>query len=231
MAEKINGIFLTRRKHTSGSLVTTFLTDEEGLKSFYFRGGEKKSAMLYPLAEGSVIYSPNKRMDLLPMSGFESLHPDNFAYDPRRGAIAFFIAELLMKCTTENNPDAALYERTSTLREALNNEDRVALLPLYALVLLMDPLGICIAVDREEHSGQVLDIQDGVIRGGIDSEKTPGGRMINWLADQLTETASSIVLSREESNQLLRLLLHYYAEHFPGVHKMKSLEVLHETMN
>jgi recombinational DNA repair protein (RecF pathway) len=228
MAEKVEGIFLARRKHTSGSIIAIFLT-EEGLKSYYFRGGEKKSATLYPLSQGTIVYSPGNRTDLQRMSGFELDHTDNFILDPRRLTLAFFMAELLMKCTTENNPDPELFKITKDISRSINEDDGLALVIPKAMIRLMDPLGIRVAIDSTQRERQVFDLFSGEIRNGLSSENAPSGDVVNWIADELC--AHETPTDRETAYKALQLLLKYFTLHFPGVQHMKSLEVLHETMN
>lgn len=227
MSDSIEGIFLSKRKHTGGSLIVTILS-ENGLMSFYFRGGEKKAQHLFPMAYGTIIYQQNARSELHNMSAFELKEYHQYIEDPRRVAIAFFTAELLMKCTAEHNPDVYLFERTKDLIVALNERSPKSL-PLYVLLWLTDPLGIRIDVENNDDDHQVFDLNEGRIGGGIATNQKAGGVVVELIKSYLNSD-NERNYDRSIYRQAVSLMLHYYAEHYPGVARMKSVEVLYETM-
>lgn len=227
MSNTVEGIFLSKRKHTGGSLIVTVLT-ENGLMSFYYRGGEKKAQHLFPMAAGTVVYNQNSRSDLHNMTSFELEEYHDFIQDPRRVAIAFFAAELLLKCTAEHNPDAYLFQRSKNVLKELNVRSPKSL-PLFILLELTDPLGIRIDSSEEVEQAQIFDLNEGTIAQGIESNTNASGVPVNLIANYLKGSFENN-FDRAVYRQSVSLMLQYYAEHYPGVARMKSVEVLYETM-
>jgi recombinational DNA repair protein (RecF pathway) len=228
MAEKIEGILLSRVQHTSGAFVVTFLTENEGLKSFYFRGGQKKGGTVFPLAHGTIIFTQRTASGMPSMSGFELIGNSGFTSDPRRVSIAFFLSELITRCTAAENPDARLYQTLRSITELLSSEVSVKNLPLRCLVEIMLPLGISPTLEAT-HGPLVFDLAEGTIRKGTSSERTPGGEEITLIAAQMG-LENVIAPSQEIAQRALNVLLLYYKQHFPGIERLKTLEVLRETM-
>lgn len=227
MSDKLEGIVLSKRKHTGGSLIVTVLS-ENGLVSFYFRGGEKKGQHLFPMACGTIIYKQNARSELHNMTSFDLEQHHRFIQDPRRVAISFFVAELLMKCTAEHNPDPHLYARCKALVHELD-ERAPKSLPLFILIELTHPLGIRIDLEADTKQRLVFDVQDGKIGHGIESELNPSGIAVQLIANYLNAEYSDL-FERGVYRVAVAILLRYYAEHYPNVARMKSVEVLNETM-
>lgn len=227
MSNTVEGIVLSKRKHTNSSLIVTVLT-ENGLMSFYYRGGEKKAQHLFPMASGTVIYNQNSRSELHNMSSFELEDFQNFIQDPRRVAIAFFTSELLLKCTAEHNPDAYLFAQSKHILKELNVRSPKTL-PLFVLLELTDPLGIRIDGKSETNYAQVVDLHEGKIVHGSVSTTQTGVEALTLISNYLRADFEH-KYDRAVYRQAVRLMLQYYAEHFPGVARMKSVEVLYETM-
>lgn len=225
MSEKIEGILLSKVQHTSGAVVLNFLTDQ-GLKAFYFRGAQKKGSLLFPLAVGSIVYAP-KTTGLSNMFSFDLIENGSFTADPRRVAVAFFIAELLARCAVAENPDPYLYANVLEIVRDLNQAKNTRELAVKYLVQLLEPLGISPMI--ESMDSPVFDLLNGVIRTGSHGETTPGGEEVHLISKFLSDE-NDVSMKHETVQRAVDLLIKYYKQHFPSVERLKSLEVLRETM-
>lgn len=148
--------------------------------------------------------------------------------DPAANAQALFATELLHRLLREASPDRTLFQ---FLRESLRELDRLhsprrASWHLKLMTGLTYHLGLLPRTDGYRE-GMILDAEEGSFRDLRRSEEAERRASSALLYRFLTEgDPLAIPLSHRERNDLMRLLLDYFACHFPEVGRMQSPAIL-----
>ena len=105
-------ILLNRISYSESSLIVTYYTFENGIQKFIFQGGKKKAHQLFPLSLSEITYYKRPDSDLGKLTSAESYQLlKEVPFNPIKSTIAFFIAEVLLKClkTEESEKDLFLF--------------------------------------------------------------------------------------------------------------------------
>jgi recombinational DNA repair protein (RecF pathway) len=78
------GILLHRISYSESSLVATFLTKNDGIKKFLFKGGKKKSPQLFPLSISELTFYGRKESELLNLTSLDPIGSQSFQFSPIR---------------------------------------------------------------------------------------------------------------------------------------------------
>ncbi len=224
-----NGILIHKSPYSSSSLLTTFYTEKNGLQKFIFKGGKKKAHGLFPLADLELTFY-GRNSELFNLTSAEPISPFTFQFDPIKSTLAFFFAEVTLKCVLMNDPDVQLYDLLKKYANAMNENDEIQLFPISFLIELSDLLGILPL--RNEASARVFNIDTGNFQQSLSKElRTFEGPAIDLLIQIIDKKRLTSIPHREIRNEALRIYLNYFAIHIPKFQELKSYEILKEVLN
>ncbi len=222
------GIILQRRTYSETSLIVKAYTRSGGLQSFIFKGGKKKAHGIFPCSLSELEFYDRNESDLLHLTSVSNYESLDFPFDPVRGTIAFFIAEVIQKCVHPNEPDKPLYAFVENAIKELNSLENVRHFPVGFLFQLSNHLGVQPQVIHPE--GMYFSLEDGLIdqhgHRAIHAETGEGVRLIRSLAQH-----HEISASREAREHALQILLRYLQFHIPGFTHPDSYDIVREVLH
>ncbi len=235
---KAQGIVLHTIKYGDSSLVAHILTDEIGRQSYIVqgvkssRGHGNKAAMLQPmfLIEFVGLETPHSQMDR--MRDMRMSYPlQTVPFDVRKSTIALFMAEVLYKLIREVEPNSSLFEFIRHSVIALDEmESGIANFHLWFLARMSAFLGFY--PSNEYRTDNVFDITNGSYtpttpQHGIVIDKG-NAQLLNRLLCLDVGELPTLQLSRQQRNDFLRSLLHYFGYHLDAIGRIQSLHILGE---
>lgn len=239
MLQRTAGIVLRTLKYKDGYLIADVYTEMCGRASFQVpvprsRKSLVKSVLFQPLAMVELEADFRPSTSIYKVKEVKSLHPFvSLPYDPRKSAIAFFLAEFLYRAVREeaqNGPlFAYLHHSIVWLDECTSG---FANFHLVFLMRLSRFLGLYPNLD-EYQEGFYFDMQAACFTplrplththflSPAEAARLPLLLRMNY------ETMHLFALNREERMRCLLLMNDYYRLHLPGFPELKSLEVLRE---
>jgi len=228
MDGSIQGIFLFRVQHTNAGLVTTFLLENGRIENFYFKGGAKRSHNLFPLAHGELTVYQKNSGSLPNLTAFELLE-HNYDRDPLKMSMAFFVAELFLKCNRDFS-DTNLYGfMLETIKEL--NKGELKYFPHEFVLRQLEISGIKPLIEDEGRGVQLFDIAEGVIANISANEKTASAKTTDLLVKLMYGQLVELKSTREERRELLNTLIQYLHYHMPGIGTVKSYEVIKDLLS
>ncbi len=237
MLQKTVGIVLHVLKYKEYTLIVDMFTEIAGRSSFKVsisrsRKAAVKSVLFQPLAMVELEADFRAKKTIYQVKEAKSHYPfTSLPYDPRKSAIALFLAEFLYRAVREEteNPSLFAYLHDSIIwldecREGFANFHLVFLMRLSRFLGLYPNL-------EQYHKGDYFDLQNGCfvsLRPQLHPyyiEPEEASR-ISMLMRMRYETMHLFSLNRTERIRCLTLLNDYYRLHLPDFPQLKSLEVL-----
>jgi DNA repair protein RecO (recombination protein O) len=227
-------IVLRRTNYSESSLILSLFCRKNGLRTFIFQGAKKKHGnILLPLSIIEFEYYSRSESDLAKIS---SISPELVFSDipnhPFKSATVFFIAELLQKVLKhEQEAEEDFFLFLAAEIHELELAPFEPNYPLWFVVELTKWLGIeprVVAADAT-----YFDTKEGVLTTTPETNHSHilHGDHILRITQMYVfhkDKALAIGLNGKTRNQLLRILLGYYAEHTFGFTYPNSLEILEE---
>lgn len=238
MLEKIDGIVLGVTRHSDRHNIIALYTRTRGRVSFLSPVGNGRQAAaryarLLPLSvvEADVNFMRNRELQKLG-AVFPSSIWTNLYHDPAKRAVTLFISEFLNRLLRDTNPDPDLWDfihDSVTLLDA--TRDSIANFHLAMLISLMPFTGIYPDTSGYD-AGDFFDMKNAcfVAVRPLHSEFLEGqeAAAVMDFCRMNFRNAQRFRLESTDRMRALRMILKYYAVHFPGVDELKSIEVLHE---
>lgn len=224
-----HGIFLTKTPYSSSSLIVTFFTREFGLKKFIFKGGKKKAHNLFPLSISEISYYGRPETNLLSLTEASPIIPLSLQFNPIKSVIAFFIAEVILKCSHTDNADESTFDFFSQQIVALDESDSSSLFPIQFLVLFTEKLGIQPLIN--EVANPVFNLEEGIIEKS-DSQltKTEKGDHVQLIVDMYQRKAIQST-NKQIREQALETMMNYYRIHLSKVNSFETYQIVKEVVN
>jgi len=223
------GIFLFRTPYSSSSLITTFYTKNQGLKKFLFKGGKKKAHNLFPLSISELSFYGRQESSLLNLTQASPAVSQTIQFDPIKSTIAFFIAEVIQKCTHLDDPDSIMFDFLSKQIIELNDVEDCSLFPIQFLVLFTEILGIQPLMKATNAS--FFNLEDGLIEAH-DSlhNKTEKGEHVKIISAIMNNSKiqESSKIYREKA---LLTMMDYYKIHVPKIDGFDTYQIVKEVLN
>lgn len=236
MYEKIKGLVIDIVKHNDAHNVITLYTRSRGRLSFISSAGtgriaRMRNARLQPLAdiEFELNFTPSRTLQRLSSFSLSKVWRRIYA-DPSRMMLALFISDFLNRYLHDAAPEPAVFDFIEGSLAVLDDaECDVSNFHIVFLMQFMHHAGI--APDFTDfRQGQYFDL-----RGGVCTDARPLHR--DWLSSSDTVILSMLMrlnyrnsrcfrLTGEQRSIILDRILYYYSIFFPGVDKLKSLDVL-----
>jgi DNA repair protein RecO (recombination protein O) len=194
-----------------------------------FKGGKKKSALLYPMSPVEVIYYKRPESDLLLVHQFERISESEVhGFHPIQSSIAFFMADVLKNCMQTDQGDAELFAFLREKITQLERNEHLSVFPILFLVELSTHLGI---EPLLEDDFKFFDMPEGRFTREINyGSQVHSGPVVQELYKIFR---GDLILdeSRALRKEILGLLLSYYQYHISGFNVDRTLEVLSETLH
>lgn len=224
------GILLHRFNYSDSSLILTFLTRDQGLQKFMYKGGKKRAHNLFPLSVCELTYYFKPDRDLQNLTIAESNLNSTFQFNPVKSSVAFFIAEIIRKCCAPMQVDPQLFNFVRRSISQLENDDKVQLFPIVFCLELSAHLGFqpqCGMPDAE-----LFNLESGTFQQMDDPHskirKGEGAKLIKTLLLSENPTEISIHDGRKEA---LEILLAYFRIHVPNFETVESYDVVKTVLN
>ncbi len=237
MLQSTRGIVLHYTRYAESSIISHIYTEEFGKQSYIINSvrskkNKGKSIFLQPLTLVDLeVYHSNKK-SIHRIKDFKVNTPFfKIPFEPIRRSLAFFMAEVLYKCLTEEHkPQDNLFDFLHH-SIALLDADLLGVenYHLFFMLKFSGPLGFYPNFN-DRNLGKYFDLKS----GNFSSIEPSHGDYLNvWQTDLLqklhevsVEHLDTILLKGTERAEFLEGLLDYYRLHFQGLHELKSLSIL-----
>ncbi|MFK7786941.1 MAG: DNA repair protein RecO [Crocinitomicaceae bacterium] len=223
------GIFLHRIPYSNTSLIISFYTKEGGLKKFIFKGGKKKAHNLFPMGLSELTYYDRRESELLQLTAAEPAFPTDFQFDPIKGTVAFFMAEVIRKVVHVNEKDPALFRFLEETVHRLNDSEDSQLIPVLFMIDLAEWLGVQPFIENDAH-----------IHFNLDEGRFEGVRreQFNVVSGEVAKLIKAHILGLEVQSiakhkrvEALEAMINYFHIHVPGFGKIEAYEIVKEVLN
>lgn len=229
MKETDKAIFLHRIHYSESSLIITFYTFKNGIQKFLFQGGKKKAGGLFPLALSEIHYyrRPDSELGkLTQIAPYEMLHA--ISLNPIKSTIAFFIADVFIKCLQTNQSDPDLFAFAEQKIISLNMEDDLTIFVTRFLLEFSEHLGI--QPNLEAINKKCFHLQDGEFSDSHSKEEIfAEGQAVELLQDILRKNEGG-TFTKEIKQEAFEIMILYYKLHIPRFDVQKSLDVIREIL-
>ena len=238
MLVKTKAIVLTSVKYGDSDLIVKCLT-QEGMKSYMLRrifGSKSKKVKLayfQPLSLLELTANHNEKGRL------NSLREARISYfqrtipvDIQKQSIALFLAEVLASSIREGDSDPSLFEFVETALIWLDTHNKVSNFHLLFLYRLTRFLGF--SPDVKKSSAKYFDLLDGSFSDArpfnpyIEKEKLV---LFKTLIGINFDNLDRLRWNARNRQELMEVLMSYYALHLEGFREPRSLNVLKDVFN
>lgn len=234
MLVKTKAIVISSLKYQEKSLIVKCFTESDGLKSYFVhnafssRSASRKIAYFQPLSILEIEAVHKNKGTLETFKEIRLATPyTSIATDIIKSTIAIFLSEVLHHSIREEEKNENLFSYLETALMWFDHHDEVFNFHLILILGATKFLGFFPA--KPEAGGNFFDMAEGTFSAwqslsAINEEET---HLVKRLL-QLKFDSDQKVFSGNERQQLLKLLLDYYALHLDGFRRPKSLDILHE---
>ncbi len=226
-------ILLNRISYSESSLIVTYYTFENGIQKFIFQGGKKKAHQLFPLSLSEITYYKRPDSDLGKLTSAESYQLlKEVPFNPIKSTIAFFIAEVLLKClkTEESEKDLFLFLEEEIIR--LDQFDNFTYFPILFLIKFSHYLGIF--PHKENNNCIYFNLMEGVfvqIKPAGDIYYTGESvELISSIISKINEPVLTLSTSKKVRENALQIMVQYYQLHVPQFKELNTFEVIKEIL-
>ncbi|MEO4007105.1 MULTISPECIES: DNA repair protein RecO [unclassified Flavobacterium] len=234
MLVKTKAIVLSSIRFQEKSLIVKCFTQSDGLKSYFVQSafsGKKsnqKIAYFQPLTLLEIEASHKNKGTLERFKEVKLATPyTSVNVDVVKSTIVIFISEMLHNCIREEEQNENLFAFLETALLWLDTHDEVANFHLMLLMEITKFLGFYPDVSNDEHA--FFEMTEGMFVPfhGITC-LTEHETLLFKKLKELKFDSNQKIFNGKERQILLKILLDYYAFHFDGFKKPRSLEVLKE---
>lgn len=234
MLVKTKAIVLSSLRYQDKSLIVKCFTESDGIKSYYVRDAftskksSQKTVYFRPLTILEIEASHKNKGTLEYFKEVRLAHSYyTITTDITKTTIAIFLSEMLHHSIKEEEKNQGLYSFLETALLWLDSHDEVANFHLILLLEITKFLGFYPDASQD----------------GYSFFEMTGGIFVPYASISCLSVEESLLLKRlmplkfdnnlktfhvSERQQLLKILLDYYAFHLDGFKRPKSLEVLKE---
>ena len=240
MLEKTRGIFLHHFNYSENSIIARVYTEQFGRQSYIVNGtrGKKSSAkvnLFQPLflLDLEVYHKPGRDLQRLKEARLSTPF-ENIPYDIKKSSQAIFLAEVLMRCLKEEEPNVELFNFIYHAVCLLDTKvDGISNFHLLFLLKLSHFLGV-VPTYCEDVRLVYFDLlsssfkrNEPVHQQFMDVDTTKNFRKL--FQAEMAES-EKIAINSKQRTVLLVKLLEYYKIHLDLKEEIKSLSVLKEVM-
>ena len=205
MTIRTSAIVLNQLRYSDSSLIVDLYTDSMGRQTVFVKGAFSKksrtrSALFQPLhlLETDLYHRANRQMQRI--SNVQVIYPfQTIHYNPVKGCIALFIAEILYKTLKEEEPNREMFNFLFHSIQTLDlNENGTANFHLAFLVHFSRYLGFYLKYQK----------------------------LLPQLSEISFDNLAGLALNHHQRNTLTEHLLGYYARYIDSFGQLKSFSIL-----
>lgn len=231
MRVKTKAIVISSIKYQEKSLIVKCFTHSDGLKSYFVRdvfSGRKSShkiAYFQPLTilEIEAVHKNKGTLEQIReikiSTPFHSIHSDMV-----KGSIAMFLSEMLHHSIHEEEKNEQLFDFLETALYWFDNHDEMANFHLILLLETTKHLGFY--PDTSNFEMPFFEMSEGVFSSSEINSLSESETLLFKKLIGLRFGTDQKMFHISERQQLLKILIDYYALHLDGFRRPKSVEVL-----
>lgn len=237
MLVKTKAIVLSSLRYQDKSLIVKCFTESDGLKSYYVRDAftskksSQKTVYFRPLTILEIEASHKNKGTLEYFKEVKLAYPYfSISTDIVKTTIAIFISEMLHHSIKEEEKNQSLYSFLETALLWLDSHDEIANFHLILLLEITKFLGFY--PDASNTDNSFFEMTEGIFvpYASVSCLTSEESLLLKRLMPlKLDNSINAFHVS--ERQQLLKILLDYYAFHLDGFKRPKSLDVLKEVFS
>lgn len=226
---KTEGIVFRSLKYSETSLILDIYTQEKGLGSYIVSGVRKAKSKM------SNVYHPMNIIELVAYKNDGLARIKEASYAVRyesldkeviRSSIGTFFIDLLRSSVKEKEANFPLYNYIKETLLALDSgESSLHNLPIRMTIELSKFLGFQI-VNNHSLENRFFDLRTGQFIQDELEHSSVLREDISLQLHEVMEASNSYMLSRNDKNRILDLLMDFYSLHIEGFQELRSLPVL-----
>ena len=174
-------------------------------------------------------YYDRKESDLLQLTAADPAFPTDFQFDPIKGTIAFFMAEVIRKVVHINEQDLAMFRFLESAVHKLNDSTEPQLIPVFFMIDLAEWLGVQPFIENDTYTHFNLDEgrYEGLVRNQFTVVSGEVAEIIkaHILGKEIKE------LSKQKRVAALEVMINYFRIHVPGFERIEAYEIIKEVLN
>ena len=227
-------IVLSALKYSDTSLIVKCYTAQEGLKSYIIKGilkakkGGIKIAYFQPLTQLTIVANHNNKSTLNNLKEVQILNPYKTIYkDIVKQSIVMFLAEVLTYSIKEEEPNKNLFSFLETAFSWLDVHDKVSNFHLLFLLNLTQFLGFYPDLSEKDKFG--FDLIEGNFTNNISQKNIIHKNDFHQFKKLLGinfDGIENVSFSKQERQQVLKIIVRYFELHLDGFKTPKSLQIL-----
>lgn len=236
MEQKIRGIVLRTVKYGDNKIIIDFLTHEEGRLSAVVKTSNSSKSRIHrqlfqPLSILDIEVVRSARQPLCQLKEAHLAHVyTSIPYDGAKLSIAFFVAEFLSLASRDLHFDPLLYEFVEQSLIFLDMSTKgVANFHLMFMLRLSRFLGFFPDIDSY-HPGFIFNLREGSFSGcapfHTDFLNADESQKMVTLMRMNPSNMHLFLMTRQERNRTIDLIVAFYKLHIPSFGELKTLEVL-----
>ncbi|WP_159949293.1 DNA repair protein RecO [Polaribacter septentrionalilitoris] len=221
-------------KYSDSSLIVKCYTLEDGLKSYLVRGvlkskkGGIKVGYFQPLTQLNLVANHSEKRSLHNIKEVHIANPYKTIYqDIVKQSIVMFLAEVLTHAIKEEEPNKHLFSFLETAFSWLDIHDKVSNFHLLFLLNLTQFLGFYPDLSEKEKLG--FDLMEGNFTDDT-SQKNIIYKNDFYQFKKLLginfDSIENVSFSKQERQQVLKIIVRYFELHLDGFKTPKSLQIL-----
>ncbi|MFD2566676.1 DNA repair protein RecO [Pseudotenacibaculum haliotis] len=227
-------IVISTIKYGDSSLIARLYTKESGLTSYLIKGvlkskkGKLKAAYFQPLTQLKIEANHQDKRDLQSIREAQVTHVYATLHtDVIKQSVVMFLSEMMSNSIQEQESSHLLYDYLEQAFLWLDSHDDLANFHLLFLLNLTRFLGFY--PDTSEMNKNNFHLREGIFTDIIHEKEVIRGEEIVQFKKLLGinfDSIESIKFSKNQRQDLLRMLIRYFELHLDGFKKPKSLDVL-----
>jgi len=222
-------IALQSLKYGDSSLIVKLFTQKNGIQSYLIKGvlkskkGKIKPAYFQLLSQLQIVASFNPKRSLQVLKEVQVLHPyKTIPFDIVKQTICMFLAEVMSNSIQEEEENLPLYQYVENSLLWLDTHPKAINFHLLFLLNMLKYLGVY--PNENEINLGLIDLYDKSLRY---KSKAPFKlALLKPLLGTNFDTVEQLSFSKEDRQQILKVLIDYFEIHLDGFKYPKSLNVL-----
>ena len=183
---------------------------------------------MFPMGLSELSYFGRKESELLQLTAAEPAFPTDFQFDPIKGTIAFFMAEVIRKVVQLNEKDAALFRFLEAAIHDLNDSDQPQLIPVLFMIDLAEWLGIQPFI--ENHAHQHFNLDEGRFEAVARNQySVVSGEIADLIKSHIIGRELNVV-SKSQRTEALEVMITYFRIHLSGFERIEAYEIVKEVL-
>ena len=231
MEIKTQGLVIGQIKYTGSRVILHILTREKGLLSFITRvGGRSRPralAQVCTLVELDFAYHEKNEIHSIKQIQLLDVLP-NLKEDILKSTVSIFIAEILFRSLHKDYVNRELFDNIRVLLNGLDKSNRVAMYPIWAVLILCFDLGLEIAIPEGKNKQLFDPVEGGFIsvKGSYSELDIEASEALKKMLIEFSSEETSEVPPPAVRKKVLSLLLEYIRERLEIRSSFRSHEVL-----